>query len=166
MTRCVTNWVGMHLRQVREEADSSIHWHDPCDFAGSAGPHALRSSQLNAPLRGSASDEHEVHRVDSTRPWRLRVVIDSRPYCRLCGTCYPSARWRNAAIWPRVTTLLGQYWSLVGGFYPLVTPAVQSLSMSFSKIESSSSINRFPPPSIETGVRFEAGGSCLPLRAF
>jgi hypothetical protein len=30
----------MHRRQVREEADGTFHWHDPCDFGGSARFHA------------------------------------------------------------------------------------------------------------------------------
>ena len=70
-----------------------------------------------------------------------RVRSRRRPWTR-----YPSARCRKAAIWPLVTFDVGQKRSFTGGLQPLVTPAVASLSMSASKIESSSSTNRSPLP--------------------
>jgi hypothetical protein len=59
----------------------------------------------------------------------------------------PSARDKKAAIWPRLTKSSGQNRSLTGGLQPWVMPAVPSRSMASSKIELSSSTNRFPPPS-------------------
>ncbi len=53
--------------------------------------------------------------------------------CRLWAGVYPSARFRNAAICPRVTLSSGQNLSLTGGLQPKVTFAVPSLSMAFSK---------------------------------
>ena len=56
----------------------------------------------------------------------------------------PSARDKKAAIWPRLTKSSGQNRSLTGGLQPWVMPAVPSRSMASSKIELSSSTNRFP----------------------
>lgn len=69
---------------------------------------------------------------------------------------HQKARWRNAAIWPRVTRSPGQNRVLAGGMQPLVTPAVPRRSMSRSNTEPSSSVNKLlrrcytPSPAPET----------------
>ena len=56
-----------------------------------------------------------------------------------------SARLKNAAIWPLVTLSFGQNRSLSGGLQPRVIPAVPIRSISASKIDVSSSVNKSAP---------------------
>ena len=75
----------------------------------------------------------ESHLCDASNPGLL--VLSAR-------VDHPSAeaRWRKAAIWPRVTGSSGQNWVSVH----LGTPASASFSISSSKVEPLSSVKRSP----------------------
>ena len=103
-------------------------------------PHLFDPTPRPPPLQSSSRS------IASPPPSAGETKDGQRHPSTLGSVPYSRARYRKLAISARLTSWLGQNRVLAGGLHPFVTPAVPSRSMSFSKIDPSSSVKRSPSP--------------------